>query len=989
MKQKRLLLLWALVLCALSVSAESITREQAREQAKQFLLQQGVKGVVSNADPLAALARRSQGGEAPCYYVFNVEQEQGFVIVSGDDLAPEVLGYADKGAIDMDHLPCSMQAWLESCEDQIRYLRQSGLSVRGPQATKSAISPIVKTTWDQLTPYNQSLPEYASGKKCATGCVATAMAQAMSVYKYPNATTAVIPSYTYKQGSTGQNKTVSKVNSGSTISWNNIRDSYTGSENATSKQAIAQLMLYCAASVETYLDQTSGAAVVDVPGALKKYFGYGNSVSYRYINDGYTAAQWDEMIYQEIAAGRPVILAGKVSSSVNSLGHAFICDGCDASGRYHINWGWSGDGNGYYLLNMLQPLTVGTGGTNGAYIYHQEAVIGISTAGSGGSTTEETPYLTVTEFSLGSTIETFEAVTVNGVPSYGPLEFKMSLANRFSNTYSFDLNIGVWKDDTFQEYLFDDVQMVTLPDMLSGASGTWSGGGMYKPGNSTSKCFRLPGTYVLKPVSRKKGTTQWYLCAGADSHYLTAVVSSSNTLSFSAAGSTTPVDPNGEVSSQERAALAQSLENSQTIQEGIMATIADYEEKLFEQEQRIYQAKDLCAETQERYSAMKEKATLYEQNSFLTTIDYALSSINDYVLSYLETAESRNTSGIVSCGSYKRSLEQIKARFDDCAARLNQMKTKGEYDQLVKDIVSTESWLNDMLGVTSVGQTLQEAETYLSVAENNLNSVASSCSALESALNEEIDSMDENLRRQYEERSEAIALRAGLQEKVESREAEIQQLKGELIDLKKMLDEAETVQRLELFADYGTQFIEKLDVTAPLLTKVSEILPKEDFDALYQRFMTIFESFNSVETLSSGLPDWSSTVTQVDSLTESLKANIHDAATMEEIVACQQALEELDSLISVFRTQVQDVVRIESLFVESLPERNETLIALNAQLDELNAELENVTTRLEPVIGNRQVVSCRDVSGRQASPSQKGFVILQFSDGTIKKKYNK
>ena len=171
----------AAMMSVLAVDAETVLLQEAKNRAQQFLQQQGRKGSLTSVESRVAKARGSHDTEAPCYYVFNVGKDEGFVIIAGDELAPQVLGYSNRGSIDMDHLPCNMQEWFEACEAQIRYMRENNIPAVTPQATKRAIAPLVKVGWDQTAPYNILLPTYTQNGqtgRCAAGCVATAMAQA-------------------------------------------------------------------------------------------------------------------------------------------------------------------------------------------------------------------------------------------------------------------------------------------------------------------------------------------------------------------------------------------------------------------------------------------------------------------------------------------------------------------------------------------------------------------------------------------------------------------------------------------------------------------------------------------------------------------------------------------------------------------------------------------------------------------------------------------
>ena len=58
-----------------------------------------------------------------------------------------------------------------------------------------------------------------------------------------------------------------------------------------------------------------------------------------------------------IDAGHPVIYAGSSGNAIT--GHCFVVDGYkfDAAGNtyFHINWGWSGLNDGWFLITAFQP----------------------------------------------------------------------------------------------------------------------------------------------------------------------------------------------------------------------------------------------------------------------------------------------------------------------------------------------------------------------------------------------------------------------------------------------------------------------------------------------------------------------------------------------------------------------------------------------------------------------------------------------------------
>ncbi len=373
-------LLLALLLSAVA-HANPITWEQAQQNALSFLQEKGKSITISS---LRHAQLRSGSTTPESYYVFNIGNNDGYVVAAGDDCAPAILGYAESGCIDMDSLPANMQAWLEEYAQQIQFMRENGYSPsKAPILTSgySAISPLLATTWDQLDPYNQNCPDFFGYGKCVTGCVATAMAQVMYYHRARSVTqtTTQIPAYTcrhrWNSGTDTMQIHVAAIPAGSPIDWDNMLDSYGSSATTTQEQAVANLMKYCGASVQMdYANEWnggSGAYSTDVPTALKTYFDYSSATVLKNRSDYSTNDAWESLIYNELSNSRPVYYSGRNSSA----GHAFVCDGYDGSGYYHINWGWSGTSDGFFLLTALDPNEQGTGGSSSGYNQNQAALI--------------------------------------------------------------------------------------------------------------------------------------------------------------------------------------------------------------------------------------------------------------------------------------------------------------------------------------------------------------------------------------------------------------------------------------------------------------------------------------------------------------------------------------------------------------------------------------------------------------------------------------
>lgn len=398
LKKHLLCMTLALTLCV-GLHANPITREQARQRAVEFLQNQPGS---RHLKPVTSGARLSPRRLAPgqlvapstpdLYYVFDRGDEQGYVLVSGDDSTLPVLGYTDAGHFDYAQLPPNMKFWLEGYENELAALRSAAASTAAASSTASGgeaprvgadvpvhdpIAILCTSRWSQGDPYNQSCPMYFNLGRSVTGCVATAMAQILYYHrdKSVDETQAAMPGYEAwaEKPYNGQYLQVEGVPAESPIDWDNMIDNYGGSATAKQKKAVADLMLYCGVSVKMgYTNQSSGAQSYEVANALPKYFGYGSSVKYISFSN-YTETSWDAAIYNELKNARPVYLSGANTEG----GHAFVCDGYDGNRCYHINWGWGGMSDGYFLLNSLNPASQGIGGTGDGYNTYRDAVIGI------------------------------------------------------------------------------------------------------------------------------------------------------------------------------------------------------------------------------------------------------------------------------------------------------------------------------------------------------------------------------------------------------------------------------------------------------------------------------------------------------------------------------------------------------------------------------------------------------------------------------------
>ena len=362
---KKLLLLATMLLAVMQVSAADVNLAQASATARRFLTAnakvKGFQGVSAGDLKLIHTEKNSSSATQAAYYIFN--SSRGFIIVSGDDRAHQILAHGDR-PLDMKRMPDNMKFWLGTYKKQIEFLQaHPGMVVDQPKLNKSLrtpdVAPLLTAEWDQDAPYYNHCPMY-NGSYCLTGCPATSLSMVFYYWKYPTDPTPEVEGYT-NESYGFQIPALPSI----TFDWDNMLDKYTGGYTPAQADAVAWLMRYV--GQEEHMDYTpsgSGAMGADILRAVK-FFGYDEEMARLefktrtddYGNDTavyYTDDEWAALLQNELAEGRPVVYCGYDYSYWGWSGHAFNVDGYTASDNtYHVNWGWSGDGNGDFVLNAF------------------------------------------------------------------------------------------------------------------------------------------------------------------------------------------------------------------------------------------------------------------------------------------------------------------------------------------------------------------------------------------------------------------------------------------------------------------------------------------------------------------------------------------------------------------------------------------------------------------------------------------------------------
>lgn len=424
----------------------------------------------------------NSSNEITMFYVFNVGSV-GFVIVAGDDTVTPILGYSDQGNFVSENMPSNLKKWLENYKKEILFIIENDIKAteeinkswnldqnnnksNNSTFSTNSVNPLIQTRWDQSPYYNAQCPSNS-----VTGCVATAMAQVMKFWNYP-ATGSGFHSYNHPQYGT-----LSANYGNTTYQWSSMPNSVTSSNNA-----VATLMYHCGVSVNMNYNIASAggstAQTLDVVNALKTYFNYSTSIQGLY-RTSYTDSQWIALLKVELDAGRPIQYAGTGSGG----GHSFVCDGYDVNNYFHFNWGWSGNSDAYFLLNSLNPGSIGTGGGAGGFNSNQRAIVGIQ------------PPSSVVNYNI--------ALNNNVSPSLSTISYgnaftvSTNITNNGTNSFTGDYTIGIFdSNNNFINY----VETKTNYSLQGGFTYTnnlvFSNSGLFS---------MLPGTYKLYVYYRATG----------------------------------------------------------------------------------------------------------------------------------------------------------------------------------------------------------------------------------------------------------------------------------------------------------------------------------------------------------------------------------------------------------------------------------------------------------------------------------------------------
>ena len=370
---------------SLQLSAAPVSLEQAKATAKQYLVKANAGKMMAPAASEPVLFKQVMGDinkSTPVLYIFNTSTN--FVIVSGDDRAEEILAIGDS-PLPTDKFPANVQAWLDMYKNELDWLIanpdakvQKISSASPPKAVTGTYGPLLTALWDQEAPYwNQCKFTYSGTTyQCLTGCPATSASMVLYYWKWPKQAVPALPSYTaalelsYWNSVNFTYPALPSV----TFDWDNMKDTYSNYTTAQGN-AVATLMRYVGQAEHMMYGTSaaggSGIYTTDTQNIVDMYvlFGYDETTCRVISQSSYSTANWANLLQTEMAEGRPVVYTAVASSGG---GHAFNVDGYRSSdNKYHINFGWSGDGNNWCVMNSFSD------GDGYTFNQGQQMVIGI------------------------------------------------------------------------------------------------------------------------------------------------------------------------------------------------------------------------------------------------------------------------------------------------------------------------------------------------------------------------------------------------------------------------------------------------------------------------------------------------------------------------------------------------------------------------------------------------------------------------------------
>ena len=354
-----------------SIKANPVDSIVAKRAANNFYYQNSeLKSLTGVNAKLVYISTASENENLKLYYVFNINNDDGFVVVSADNDVNPVIAYTLKGRFSSENLPPDFIYWMRNYENQILYVKQNLIKADKKisdkwkycltennvniKDNKKKAGPLLTSKWGQGCYYNSLCPvdtqsPFGYCNRVPSGCVATAVAQILRYWNFP------AHGFGFHIDSDIKYGELIASFANTNYEWSNMPDILTKSSTPEQINAVGTLIKHCGISINTdYEANGSGVATIDFVGdAMRKYFNYSNSMKIQKVKWNINWTEWKAMLINEIDSKRPVLYSG--SDDYSKGGHGWICDGYNDNEYFHFNWGWDGGLDGYYAIDNLNP----------------------------------------------------------------------------------------------------------------------------------------------------------------------------------------------------------------------------------------------------------------------------------------------------------------------------------------------------------------------------------------------------------------------------------------------------------------------------------------------------------------------------------------------------------------------------------------------------------------------------------------------------------
>ena len=516
----RYLIVVCFSILALVANAENVSVKQAEMYAMRFFGQhkQYSRGTNLKLVWEGGAYRSRNGSDSPAFYVFNRENNKGFVIISGTDATRPVLAYASEGSFSTENMPDNIKVWMNALAEGVKQKEWSSMTESDGASKWERTLDVGREVdldtpnWDQDSPYNLKCP-VLYGRHCYTGCTMTATAIVLGYHRWPDRGRGVLPKYV-----TGENGfRLGPIELGEEYKWNKmpfIDNNLLDEADQEQAEAISTIMFHLGVMARAdYSLRGTTAFLERMAEGLPVYMRYNPKLKFL-EREHFSDEVWSKMLRDEIDGKRPVIYEGYGDGG----GHAFVIDGYNNAGYFNVNWGWGGYNNGFYLLDQMLPGYQGAGGNvSGSYNLSQGGIFGLEPRLDSEVEIDNLQFIPSKSFASGLEVDGLELPAKKGDKFWVDAGV---VRNMGTNDVNGTLKLAMTdaEGNVVEGYLEEEVRemapnqtvLVTYYKLLVEIQRE------VKPGYRLRLLFKAKGSEEWKPVTCDKSVGQWevVLCEG-------------------------------------------------------------------------------------------------------------------------------------------------------------------------------------------------------------------------------------------------------------------------------------------------------------------------------------------------------------------------------------------------------------------------------------------------------------------------------------------